>query len=159
MYKRQAVALDESGNVYVADPGANAVKELNLVTPPSLNFADTKVGYQSGPEPVPLRNIGNAELTFPLPPSGQNPIVSANFAVDSSTTCPTFGTLATGASCTVAVDFVPATTGSITGTAVVTDNNLNAVSYTHLDVYKRQEHTQHFLDIILQVLQHQLVFT
>jgi hypothetical protein len=80
-----------------------------------------------------LRNIGNAPLTFPVSGSGQNPSVSANFTLDTSTTCPQVtasssspGALAAGASCNLAVDFMPTTGGSLTGSLVLTDNNLNA---------------------------------
>jgi uncharacterized repeat protein (TIGR03803 family) len=126
------VAVDSSGNVYVADSGNNAVKELNLASPPSLSFAGTNVASQSGPQTVTLQNIGNAPLTFPTPGTGENPSVSANFTLDASTTCPevlsssSAGTLAAGASCVLAVDFVPTTTGPISGSVVLTDNNLNA---------------------------------
>ncbi|MGA7521765.1 MAG: choice-of-anchor D domain-containing protein [Acidobacteriaceae bacterium] len=128
------VALDGRGNVYVADSGNSLVEQLNLATPPSLSFANTTVGSQSSdsPQTVTLRNIGNEPLTFPVPGTGTNPSVSANFTLDSSTTCPELttsspaGTLTAGASCNLAVDFIPTTTGSISGSAVLTDNNLNA---------------------------------
>jgi CSLREA domain-containing protein/uncharacterized repeat protein (TIGR02543 family) len=130
------VAVDGVGNVYVADTFNNAVKELDLSSPPSLSFANTNVGSQSSdsPQTVTLRNIGNASLTFPVPGTGQDPSTSANFTLDSSTTCPEVqtssspGTLAAGATCTLALDFIPTTAGSITGTAVLTDNNLNVSS-------------------------------
>ena len=132
------VALDGSGNLYIADRGNSLVKELALVTPPSLSFAATNMGSQSSdsPKTVTVANIGNAALTFPVPGTGTNPSVSANFKLDSSTTCPevltsgSAGSLAAGASCGLAVDFIPATTGSISGSVVLTDNNLNASAVT-----------------------------
>ena len=70
----------------------HAVKELNLATPPSLSFATTNVGSQSSdsPQTVTLRNIGNVPShdPFPVPGTGENPSVSANFTLDASTTCP-----------------------------------------------------------------------
>ncbi len=128
------VAVGGNGNIYICDFGNRAVKMLNLTTPPSLTFAATDVGSQSSdsPQTVTLLNAGNAPLTFPVPGSGQNPSVSANFTLDSSTTCPevtsssSAGTLAAGASCNLAVDFMPTTGGSLTGSLVLTDNNLNA---------------------------------
>ena len=128
------VALDGTGNVYIADRGNSLVKKLNLTTPPSLSFATTNMGSQSSdsPKAVTVANIGNAALTFPVPGTGENPSVSANFTLDVSTTCPevlssgSAGTLAGGATCALAVDFIPQTTGSISGSVVLTDNNLNA---------------------------------
>ncbi|MGA7524669.1 MAG: NHL repeat-containing protein [Acidobacteriaceae bacterium] len=128
------VVLDGSGNLYIDDKGNSAVKELSLTVAPSLSFATTNTGSQSSdsPQAVTLSNIGNAALTFPVPGTGENPSVSASFALDGSTTCPevttssSAGTLAGGASCQLAVDFVPATIGQISGQAVVKDNNQNA---------------------------------
>ncbi|MGA7524457.1 MAG: choice-of-anchor D domain-containing protein [Acidobacteriaceae bacterium] len=127
------MAVDGSGNVYTATAG-NTLQEMIRSTPPSLTFASTNVGSQSSdsPQAVTFRNIGNAPLTFPVPATGENPSVSANFTLDSSTTCPevttssSTGTLAAGASCQLALDFLPTTSGQISGSAVVTDNNLNA---------------------------------
>jgi streptogramin lyase len=129
------VALDGSGNVYVPVYNvAGAVYELDFASSPSLSFAATSVGSQSSDSPrtATLENIGNAPLSFPDPLTGENPSVSANFTLDASTTCPevlsssSVGTLAAGASCNLAVDFIPTTTGPITGAVVLTDSNLNA---------------------------------
>jgi streptogramin lyase len=132
------VAVDASGNVYVADYGNNAVKELPLAIPPSLSFAAANMGTQSSdsPKTVTLRNIGNQSLVFPVPGTGENPSVSASFTLDPATTCPevlssgSAGALASGASCGLAVDFIPRSTGSIPGSAVLTDNNLNVANAT-----------------------------
>jgi streptogramin lyase len=132
--KPAGLALDGSGNVYVTSTGSNTLAKLSLATPPSVSFASTHQGLQStdSPEPVTVRNIGNMALTFPVPGTGTNPSVSANFKLDSSTTCPevltssSAGTLAAGTSCELAVDFIPTTTGQFSGSVVLTDNNLNA---------------------------------
>ena len=132
------VTLDGSGNVYASALGSVTVYELGRANPPSLSFASTGVGSQSGdsPQTVMLRNIGNAALSFPVPGTGENPSVSANFTLDGSTTCPevlssgSAGTLAPGASCELAVDFIPQTSGQVTGSAVLTDTNLNAIPST-----------------------------
>jgi streptogramin lyase len=129
------VALDGSGNLYVPVYNvAGAMYELDFASPPSLSFAMANVGAESSdsPKTATLENIGNAPLTFPVPGSGEDPSVSANFTLDSSTTCSevltssSAGTLGAGASCVLAVDFIPTTTGPITGAVVLTDNNLNA---------------------------------
>ena len=119
------MAVDGAGNVYVADYFNSAVKEVSGPTPPSLTFASTNVGSQSSdsPQTVLLRNIGNETLNFP-----QSPNVSASFTLDGSATCSSSsaGTLAAGTTCNLALDFIPTTRGPITGTVVLTDNDLNA---------------------------------
>jgi sugar lactone lactonase YvrE len=130
------VAVDGSGNVFVGDTVNNAVKEIDLSDPPSLSFPKaTNVGSTDSTDgvlTVTVANSGNAVLSFPDPDSGGNPSIAANFALGSSTTCPmlintstTDTTLAAGASCTLAVDFEPTTAGSISGSLVISDNNLN----------------------------------
>jgi hypothetical protein len=87
---------------------------------------------------VTLQNIGNAPLIFPDPSKGNNPNIVPDFtlATTSAGACPQVsstssaaGTLAPGTSCTLPVTFTPiSTTGSISGTLVLTDNNLNAAA-------------------------------
>ena len=128
------VAVDGSGNVYGADSYDSLVKEIDLSDAPSLSFASpTLVGTTDtdGPQTVIVANSGNAVLTFPVPGSGNNPSISANFILDRSfNTCPvtasgpgTPGSLAQGTSCTLAIDFVPVAAGSISGSLVFTDNS------------------------------------
>ena len=129
------IAVDGSGNVYIANAsGYGAVQELNVTNPPNLSFATTVVGNESSdsPQKVILKNIGNSALSFPVPFSGSNPSISENFTLDSATTCPQISsssspeTLAADASCTLAVDFIPQMTGTISGSLVLTDNSFNA---------------------------------
>jgi hypothetical protein len=130
----QGVAVDGSGNVYVADTYNNAVKELNVAYPPDLSFASTSVGKESSdsPQTVTLKNIGNAALSLPVPTSGTNPEIAGYFTLDSTTTCPQItpssspGTLAADASCTLAVDFFSQISGTVDAGLALTDNNLNA---------------------------------
>ena len=133
------VALDGSGNIYVANTiSSGTVNELNVTTPPSLSFGSSDVGVQStsSPQTATVRNIGNAALTFPVPGTGIDPSVAANFALDASTTCPevttssSAGILAAGSTCNLAVDFIPTSGTSITGSVVLTDNNLNVAGAT-----------------------------
>ena len=79
-----------------------------------------------------VTNIGNAPLSFTTPASGQNPSVPTGFTLDSSSSCPQLSagspasTLASGADCTLVIDFVPAAAGTVSGTASIADNDLNA---------------------------------
>jgi len=129
------VAVDGGGNVFVADVGNNTVVKLDFADPPSLSFASTAVGSTSSdsPQTLTLANIGNAPLTFPVPGTGSNPVISDGFTINSST-CPQLtsssspGTLASGSSCTNLISFMPTTVGSISGSLVTTDNHLNAAA-------------------------------
>jgi DNA-binding beta-propeller fold protein YncE len=133
------VAVDGSGNIFVADNGNNAVKEIDLSDPPSLSFPTaTNVGSTDSTDSVrtvTVANSGNAVLKFPIPASGNSPSISADFTLDSTSsgTCPltgstssTPGTLAAGATCTLPISFTPAVGGTISGSLVLTDTNLNA---------------------------------
>ena len=133
------VSVDESGDLYIADVNNNRILQENYANPPSFSFANTLMGAQSSdsPKTATVSNIGNQSLTFPIPGSGENPNVSANFKLDSATTCPevlssssSAGTLAAETSCALALDFMPATAGALTGSAVLTDDNLNLASAT-----------------------------
>lgn len=131
------VALDAQGNVYVSDNTANTVTELPLASAPSLKFpTPTRVGKvdaADGLRSVTIANSGNAQLVFPIPVSGDDPSVSANFLWDNSSTCPQVDSgaslavaLASGSSCTIAVEFEPASSGTISGSIVLTDTAINA---------------------------------
>jgi hypothetical protein len=83
------------------------------VAPTSLNFDDQPVGTYSAYQPVTLRNTGNAPMTI----NG----ISASSGFSHTTNCTT--TLAAGGSCTINVTFKPTTTGPLTGTLTIKDNN------------------------------------
>ena len=133
------VAVDGSGNVYIADNAKDRVLKEDFADPPSLSFAATPPGAASidSPQTVSLWNDGNAPLTFPIPASGDNPSISGDFTLNSSATssCPLVaysaansGTLAAGASCLLPISFTPTTTGTLSGSLALTDNNLNGTN-------------------------------
>jgi sugar lactone lactonase YvrE len=132
------VAVTGSGNVYIADTGNSRVLKENFSDPPSLTFATTAIGSTSNdsPQTVFLGNFGNAALNFPIPSSGNNPGIAANFALSSGASlCPmvsagssTAGMLAAGQSCPLFISFMPAATGTLSGTLVLTDNAFNAAA-------------------------------
>ena len=132
------LAVDASGNVYVTEAN-NLVAKLDRADAPSLTFARTEVGSTStdSPQTVTLENIGNATLTFPIPSTGNNPSIAANFTLNDNvpSPCPllssgssTAETLAAGASCTLPISFAPTAAGTLNGSLVLTDNNLNAAA-------------------------------
>lgn len=131
------IALDGAGNLFIADSLNNRVVEVERSQQPAPGFAATAVGTASAdsPQTITIENDGNAPLEFPVPASGTNPTISANFTLGSggATDCPQVtagslsgGTLAAGASCTLPVSFQPAAGGSIYGALTLADNNLNA---------------------------------
>jgi len=134
-----AVTVDGSGNVYIADAGNSDVLKEDFADAPNLSFASTAVGSTStdSPQTVTVENVGNAALSFPVPSTGNNPSIAANFTLSSSgsSACPqlnagssTAGTLAAGASCLLPISFTPTAAGALSGSLVLTDNNLNAAA-------------------------------
>jgi sugar lactone lactonase YvrE len=127
-----AVAVDGAGNIYIADLGDGRLIRIKRSIPPSFTFADTAVGTTSSdsPQDVAIENIGNANLTYPVPSTGSDPSLSSNFGLGSST-CPILTTssspqtLAPGSTCFYAISFSPTVAGPITGTLRLKDNNLN----------------------------------
>ena len=131
------LAVDGGGNMYIAYLGGNSIVKASFANPLTLNFANTPVGTTSAdsPQTVTLENIGNADLTFPIPASGNNPSITTNFTLDENAplACPviasgfaTGGVLAAGSSCVFPISFAPTATGSLSGSLLLTDNNLNA---------------------------------
>jgi streptogramin lyase len=126
------IAVDGGGSVYVVNYGNSSAEMLNRTIPPEVTFPSTVNGQSSAPQTVLVQNIGNANLTFPVPTSGNNPTITSGFTLDASTTCPGLtagsaaGRLAAGTSCTYAVDFMPTESGNYSGSLTLTDNSLNA---------------------------------
>jgi large repetitive protein len=118
------VAVDGSGNVYVTDNGNNAVMEINRVTAPSLTFPSTQVNATSAAQTVTITNDGNAPLSF------TDITYPAVFPESTSATndCKTTTSLASNETCTLTVDFTPQAVGALSGSLVLTDNNLNAAA-------------------------------
>ena len=129
------VAVDAYGNVYIADTNNNRVLKEDFWDPPSLSFASTSLGTTSSDSPrkVTVENIGNGPLSFPSLTSGNNPSITTNFTLNSSSpfACPLVasgsaaGTLPAGESCLLSISFTPTGAGSISGALVLADNNLN----------------------------------
>jgi len=132
------VAVDGFGRVYYSSTIAKGVWQLDYSSAPALQFAASYLGQTSAdsPQVVTIANAGNAPLIFPVLPTENNPNISANFNLDSSaaSACPlvgpnspSTGTLAAGASCQFPVSFTPLALGKLSGSLVLTDNDLNAM--------------------------------
>jgi hypothetical protein len=133
--------VDRLGNLYVGVAMATQVLKLDLADAPTLNFASTPMGETSSdsPQTVTLQNIGNADLSFPVPASGNNPSIATGFTLTTGNTgdCPmvsssgSAGTLAANFSCLLPISFAPTAVASFNGSLAITDNTLNAASPTY----------------------------
>jgi hypothetical protein len=133
------ITVDGSENLYIGYAGNNQVLKVDFADPPSLTFAATSNGATSAdsPQTVTVENIGNATLNFPIPSTGNNPSIATNFTLNDSGTsaCAVLSasssepaTLAAGASCMLPISFAPTAAGTLSGSLVLTDNNLNAAA-------------------------------
>lgn len=101
-----ALFFAQNGDFYFADTHNDRIR-LVSVTPFSLGqFPDTKATkVSSPPETEGLDSDGNADLNLGTP-------TLTNAALDGSTTCSFTAAMRMGTSCTVAVNFAPASVGS-----------------------------------------------
>ena len=135
-----AVAVDSSENLYVSDTGNGRLLKINRSIVPRFSFAATPVGSTSSdsPKTLTLNNVGNVNLTFPVPVAGMNASISANFTLGNSTTCPVLSTisaaatLAGGTSCNYAVSFAPTSAGTVNGSLVITERTPNTGTATQV---------------------------
>lgn len=114
----QDVAVDSSGNFYIADRTNNAIDE---VTPAAgfVNFATTTINTASSAVDVVVTNNGNAALDLSALSFGSG----SNFNTGGAdTSCTTSTTLSTGESCVLGIEFLPAAIGSLSGALQLTDN-------------------------------------
>jgi hypothetical protein len=104
-----AVAACHTSSSNNTPPGGVATVTL---APTSLTFPAQTVGTTSSPQAVTLTNTGSSDAAVAN--------VSANGDFAATTTCGP--TLASGASCAIALTFTPAAAGSRNGTLTVADN-------------------------------------
>jgi hypothetical protein len=124
--------VDGSGNVYVVNTDDGTVRKMNYVDPPAFSFATPTVAGSTDVTDsfrmVTLLNNGNAPLSL----SGV--ATSTNFTAlnGGAITCSASTVLDSGSFCASAVSFTPATSGALTGTLTLTDNNLNVAGATQV---------------------------
>ncbi|HSU61069.1 MAG TPA: choice-of-anchor D domain-containing protein [Bryobacteraceae bacterium] len=116
------LALDASGNVYIADNGNNVIRKVAFQSP-TISFGTTTIGLASAPQFLNVLNIGNQPLNF----SALNLTGIPNFKQQASgyVDCSASSSVAAGSACVIAVAFVPSTTFSLTGSITATTNALN----------------------------------
>ncbi len=114
-----AIAVDQSGNLYIGDAVNNRVREVSafpyasLVTT-SLSFIKQALNTTSPQQTVTLTNTGAVSLSI------SNISTSGDFAETGN--C--LASLPTGQSCTINVTFIPTTSGSLDGALTITDNSI-----------------------------------
>jgi len=127
----ESLAVDGAGNLYRTDVNKNSINKMDFVTPPPMTFRTATLqgvpDVQDGPQVIQIQNNGTAPLTF-------NSLVfsDTSFTLHNITTCSTSTPLAAGSSCYIAVAFQPTTTGPLSATLTVTDNNLNQNATTQV---------------------------
>lgn len=107
-----AIALDENGNLLVADTGNSVVRQVN-VTSTTLDFGTVALGQTSGPVTVLVSNSGNADLDIGAI------TVNGPFALQG--TCSAGTSVKPGSDCSLQVSFTPPATGSFTGTVSLSE--------------------------------------
>jgi hypothetical protein len=126
-----ALALDGSGNIFLANYAFTNVVELSRSQPPAFAFGDAIVGTQStSSQSATAQNVGNAALTG----SGLSLIDDSNFKLVAGPGTPpdcTAGfSLAPSSECNISTDFTPQSAGTLTGSVVLTDNSGNVTGAT-----------------------------
>jgi sugar lactone lactonase YvrE len=101
-----AIAVDSSGNVYAADAVDATVGESNR-TQGTLNFGLVVVSESSQNLTATVSNDGTSSLTLPSPYDTATGSNTADFAIQSTSTCTNGEALAIGVSCSVVANFTP----------------------------------------------------
>ena len=135
----EGLAFDGVSSLYIGEFQSYRIRKVDVSTTqlsyPTVAVAGT-ADTADNPKSAIVSNIGNADLITSTPSSGNNPVISADFGFDESSTCPQLGpssteqTLSSAAECTLAIDFVPTHVGNITGSAVLINNSLNIAGAT-----------------------------
>jgi DNA-binding beta-propeller fold protein YncE len=116
------VALDSAGNVYyTTDGNDDSAYELNFASAPALAFGSVPYQTTSSTQSVTVTNIGTTGSGSDLNLTAL--AASTSFTLGTSAgDCTAPFSLASDTSCALSITFTPQSTGSIPGTATITDN-------------------------------------
>jgi hypothetical protein len=101
------------GQATAALTGAGTTAATIVLNPVTLSFASTNVGATSAQQFITISNTGGVTATL------QSPVVTGDFIL-SANTCTS--SLASGAGCTVGIEFQPTASGTRTGSFNITDS-------------------------------------
>jgi photosystem II stability/assembly factor-like uncharacterized protein len=118
------ITHNASGSPTTINLTGNGIQQLPIITvsPTSLNFGNTYVGYISGQQAITIQNIGDATLQI------SNISINGKAAADEFVNgfrvlgARTPMNIAAGGSRNISVDFESTATGSLTGTITITHN-------------------------------------
>ena len=135
----EGLAFDGVSSFYIGGFGDYRIRKVDVsktqLSYPTVTVAGTSDATDD-PQAAIVSNIGNGDLSFLSPSTGNNPSISTGFVYDASSTCPQLSpstspqTLSAAADCTLAINFMPVNVGTISGSAVLTDNSLNLAGAT-----------------------------
>ncbi len=119
------LSVDGSGKLYIPDLGLDRIFQVSTFQQPSLTFASTANGATStdSPQYITVYNPGNASIVL------HGLTIPANFSLSAGNgaypACTATSTIAAGAACQLALSFTPQSTGSLSGSVVLSDNSRN----------------------------------
>lgn len=123
------VAADAKGDVLIASESANTVVYLHRSEAPTLSFT-SGVGKASYSQQVTVQSVGNQPLSAVTPGIKVGTDFDQVPGPGTPADCTSKFSLMPGATCNLSFTFTPPSTGSVKGTAVLTDNSLNAAAAT-----------------------------
>jgi Legume lectin domain/NHL repeat len=133
------MTLDAAGNLYFSHSASHQViSELRRAGDPNhdfaTTFATTIVGTTSSdsPQTFTIGNSGNKPLSFNSLQLEQNPDFVRESGPGTPADCDSSFSLAPGGTCDLSFSFMPTETGSLTGTVLMNDNDLNAGTTTQM---------------------------
>lgn len=118
------IAVDLNDKVYIANSSVSQVLAETWSNKPSYQFPNTQVDSTSPAINNTLLNIGNEAVNWTIPSTGQNPVVTSPFEINTDSTedpCPAFTSasqpepLLPGSECALGVSYAPTKTGGSTG--------------------------------------------
>jgi sugar lactone lactonase YvrE len=115
------IAFDASANLYAVDTTNAAVKKLTR-TAGSLSFGNVVQNVASSPQTATLFNSGTTAATLANPYQAASGANTADFTIQSSSTCANSASIATGTSCSIVEVFKPSTTAAESSTLTFTNN-------------------------------------
>jgi hypothetical protein len=126
------IAVSGAGDLYFANFSDGSVHKVLISTPPSLGFASTLIGQTStdSPKSVTVQNIGNATLTASSLVLSDTADFSLVAGSGTPPDCTSSSSLVPAAECNLSFEFSPQSSGPLSATLTLHDNNLNVSGAT-----------------------------